>query len=58
MCYGQLFLETAGFYIFLVVRSFIFLLICFLAKRIYQRTNYLIHILDLMTAELKIVAYL
>lgn len=45
------------FYIFLVVGSFILLLIFFLAKRNYQRTNYLIHILDLMTAELKIVAY-
>lgn len=49
--------EMAGFYIFLAVGSFIFLLICFLAKRNYQRTDYLIHTLDLMTAELKIVAY-
>lgn len=47
----------AAFYIFLVVGSFIFLLICFPAKRNYQRTNYLIHMLDLMTAELQIVAY-
>lgn len=56
-CYGQLFLEMAGFNTFVVVGSFIFFLVCFLAKRNYQRTNYLIRILDLMTAEVKIVAY-
>lgn len=57
MYHGQLFLEMAGFCVVLIVGSFIFPLICFPAKRNYQRTNYLICTLDLMAAELQIVAY-
>lgn len=53
----QLFLEMAGFCVVLVVGSFVFLLICFPAKRSYQRTNYLMRTLDLMAAELQTVAY-
>lgn len=33
MCYGQLFLEEAGSYIFLLVKPFIFLVVCFPARR-------------------------